>query len=110
MAADQCRKRLNSANGAGLSSHNQYKLKKKKMESLEGQNPKLHISLEWDGIQSKVIARRDQVSLSKRDLRPFVNSIPQSCNHLADVCSVPREVFKLENLNGILSYDVSLAP
>ncbi|XP_022750426.1 uncharacterized protein LOC111299478 [Durio zibethinus] len=107
MVADQRRKRLNGVSIAGCNSQDQYRTKKTKLESLQNDlNTKSCISLEWDGNQKKVIAKREQISLSWRHLRPFTDSKISYHRVLADVLTLPREIFDLENLTGVLSYEV----
>ncbi|GAV82808.1 hypothetical protein CFOL_v3_26259, partial [Cephalotus follicularis] len=107
MAADQLRKRLNGANMAGCGSSEQYRMKKKKLESPESNlYAKSHISLEWDGIQKTVVAKKEQISISWRDLRPFIDSVPYSRSFIADVLSIPEEIFELDNLTEVISYEV----
>ncbi|KAJ9189784.1 hypothetical protein P3X46_001038 [Hevea brasiliensis] len=107
MAADHRRKRLNGSSIAGCSSWEQYKNKKKKLESPKNKlNVKSHISLEWDGNRKKVVAKREQIGLSQNDLRAFVDPAPQHHNILADVLAIPQEIFEVDNLNEVLSYEV----
>ncbi|KAG8643879.1 uncharacterized protein LOC110626337 isoform X2 [Manihot esculenta] len=107
MAADHRRKRLNGASTAGCSSWEKYKTKKKKLESPKNElNIKSHISLEWDGKRKEVVAKREQIGLSKTDLRAFIDSAPQHHKILADVTFIPQEIFVVENLNEFLSYEV----
>ncbi|OMO85553.1 Nuclear factor related to kappa-B-binding protein [Corchorus capsularis] len=107
MAADQRRKRLNGASITGCTSRDQYRNKKKKLESPQKDlNSKSCISLEWDGKQRKVVAKREQIGLSRRHLRPFIDSTPNLHKVLADVLTLPREIFDLENLREVLSYEV----
>ncbi|XWS43940.1 hypothetical protein CRYUN_Cryun15aG0001500 [Craigia yunnanensis] len=107
MAADQRRKRLNGASIAGCNSRDQYRTKKKKLESLQNDlNTKSCISLEWDGNQKKVVAKREQIGLSRRHLRPFADSTIHYHRVLADVLTLPHEIFDLENLTEVLSYEV----
>ncbi|XWS30577.1 hypothetical protein CRYUN_Cryun24cG0130900 [Craigia yunnanensis] len=107
MAADQWRKRLNGAIISGCNSRDQYRTKKKKLESLQNDlNTKSCISLEWDGNQNKVVAKREQIGLSRRHLRSFTDSTLHHHRVLADVLTVPYEIFDLENLTEVLSYEV----
>ncbi|KAJ8752297.1 hypothetical protein K2173_003933 [Erythroxylum novogranatense] len=109
MAADHRRKRLNGISIANCVPPEQYKTKKKKIESSKKKiSAKSHISLQWDDKRSEVVARREQIGISQRDLRPFIDSSPQSHNVLADVFAVPQEIFELENLAVILSKEVWL--
>ncbi|KAF8118097.1 hypothetical protein N665_0006s0097 [Sinapis alba] len=108
MAADQRRKRMSSANVIGFSSREHYRAKRKKLGSSPDGALRLrdHISLEWDGNRSKVVSKREQVGLSLRHLREFVDFVPHRRSLLAQVCHVPRETFHLENLKGVLSSEV----
>lgn len=107
MAADQQRKRLNGASIAGCNFKDQYRRKKKKLESLQNDlNTKSCISLEWDGNQKQVVAKRDQIGLSWRHLRPFTDSTIHYHRVLADVLTLPLEIFDFENLTEVLSYEV----
>ncbi|KAM7277718.1 hypothetical protein ACFE04_004852 [Oxalis oulophora] len=107
MAADQRRKRLNDASIANGSSREQYGNKKKKLESSGSElHSKSFISLEWNAHRNKVVAKKEQIAMSRRNLKPFTASTPHSRNILADVLSVPPEVFQSENLTELLSYEV----
>ncbi|KAJ9132891.1 hypothetical protein P3X46_033716 [Hevea brasiliensis] len=107
MAADHRRKRRNGASIAGCSSWEQYKTKKKKLESPKNEfNVKSHISLEWDGNRKEVVAKREQIGLSKKDVRAFIDPAPHHHKILADVLSIPQEIFEVDNLNEVLSYKV----
>ncbi|WCJ40243.1 hypothetical protein M5689_021173 [Euphorbia peplus] len=107
MAADHRRKRLNGASFAGCSSWEQYKTKKKKLESPKCEfNARSHISLEWDGNLKKVVSKREQIGLRRKDLREFNTLAPQSHGILADVLVVPGEIFEIENLMEVLSHEV----
>ncbi|KAK6267064.1 hypothetical protein QUC31_017901 [Theobroma cacao] len=107
MAADQRRKRLNGASIAGCNSRDQYRTKKRKLESLQNDlNTKCCISLEWDGNKKRVVAKREQIGLSRRHLRPVIDSAPHYHRVLADVLTLPHETFDLENLTEVLSYEV----
>ncbi|KAB2610056.1 hypothetical protein D8674_018088 [Pyrus ussuriensis x Pyrus communis] len=107
MAADQRRKRVNGVIIASCNSREQHKAKKKNIELLQDDsNIKPHISLEWDGNQNMVVAKRYQIGISRRTLRPFVDSAFNSHNTLADVFAVPEGIYDLENLEDVLSYEV----
>ncbi|XVF13823.1 hypothetical protein REPUB_Repub09cG0001500 [Reevesia pubescens] len=107
MAADQRKKRLNGASIAGCNFPDQYRTKKKKLELLQNDlNTKSCISLEWDGNQKKVVAKREQIGLSRRHLKPFIDSKLHYHKVLADVLTLPQEIFHLENLTELLSYEV----
>ncbi|KDP41864.1 hypothetical protein JCGZ_26882 [Jatropha curcas] len=107
MAADHRRKRLNGASISGCSSWEQYKTKKKKLESPKNElNAKSHISLEWDGNRKQVVAKREQIGLSQKDLRTFIDPAPQRHSIVADVLAIPQEIFEVKNLKEVLSYEV----
>lgn len=107
MAADQRRKGLNGA-VADTSLRDKSRGKKKQVGSLEsnGLRVKPHVSLEWDASRKRVIARREQIGLSWRNLRRFAGLFPPRHKILADAFDVPAELFELENLEGVLSYEV----
>ncbi|PRQ54356.1 putative nuclear factor related to kappa-B-binding protein [Rosa chinensis] len=107
MAADQRRKRLNGATLVGCNSREQHRAKKKNMgvnEDDSNINP--HISLEWDGSQKMVVAKRDQIGISWNDLKPYIDSTTTSHNIPADVFVVPHGIYELKNLEDVLSYEV----
>ncbi|GAY65059.1 hypothetical protein CUMW_238320 [Citrus unshiu] len=110
MAADQWRKRLNGVSVGGCSPLEDYKMKKRKLGSLQnGLNSKSNISLKWDESKKKVIAKQEQIGISRRISKPFTDSVSGSktvLGHLADAFSVPQEIFELENLTEVLSYEV----
>lgn len=109
MAADQRRKRLNGASIIGCNSREQHKAKKKNMGLLKDDSDiNSHISLEWDGNQKMVVAKSDQIGISWRDLRPFIDSTFNSHNILADVFAVPEGIYDLEDLEDVLSYEVAI--
>ncbi|XP_056846265.1 uncharacterized protein LOC108815149 isoform X1 [Raphanus sativus] len=105
MAADQGRKRMSSANVIGFSSREHYRAKRKKLDGALRSGDD-HISLEWDSNRSKVVSKKEQVGLSLRHLREFVDYVPPRRSLLAQVCPVPRETFHLENLSEVLSSEV----
>lgn len=109
MAADQRRKRLNSASVVGCNSREQYRAKRKNKGLRQyDSNVKSHISLHWDVNQKRVIAKREQIGISWRDLRPFIDSYPSSQNVVADIYGIPPEIHELENLREVLSYEVAV--
>uniref|UniRef100_A0ACD5VUF0 Uncharacterized protein n=1 Tax=Avena sativa TaxID=4498 RepID=A0ACD5VUF0_AVESA len=66
-----------------------------------------HVRLRWDGASRRVVPAEDQIGISWSRLAPFVDAPPRRrASRLADVASVPREVFALENLRRVLSYEV----
>lgn len=65
-----------------------------------------HISLEWSQSQKRVVARREQICISRKDLTHFNDFFPNIRNIMADVCTIPSEIFELDNLAEVLSYEV----
>ncbi|XP_062105316.1 uncharacterized protein LOC133816970 [Humulus lupulus] len=107
MAADQWRKRLHSTNIVGCYGREQHRTKRKNTGlSQYDSNIRSHISLEWDGNHKRVIARKEQIGINWRDLKPFFGSSPHGSNIIADVCAVPPEIYELENIKEVLSYEV----
>ncbi|XP_010550232.1 PREDICTED: uncharacterized protein LOC104821139 isoform X2 [Tarenaya hassleriana] len=107
MAADQRIKRKNNSNFVGFFPWEHHRTKKKKIASPGNRlYTRDHISLECDNDRNKVIAKKEQVGLSLKHLRQFVDTIPHGRNILAEVCLVPKEIFDLENLSVVLSYEV----
>ncbi|KAL6136011.1 hypothetical protein ACLB2K_061313 [Fragaria x ananassa] len=107
MAADQRRKRSNGTTLVGCNSRDQHRAKKKNMGVNEDDstiNP--HISLEWDGSQKMVVAKRDQIGISWNDMRPYIDSTFTSYDIPADVFVVPHGIYELKNLEDVLSYEV----
>ena len=41
-------------------------------------------------------------------MKPFINSVSNDHKILADVFSVPQEIFDLDNLSEVLSFEVSI--
>lgn len=102
MAAGQQKKRLTSSN-----IHEQFKGKKKRQDSSDCiLNLRCHIDLEWDDIQRRVVAKKEQVGLSWTDIAPFLDTFSLSHNGLADIIAVPHEIFSLDNLMNVLSHEV----
>lgn len=109
MAADQRRKRLHGSSIIGSSSREQHKVKRKNLGLPHNEsNTKAHISLQWDGNQKRVVAKREQIGVSRRDLRPFNGSVPEHHNTIADVFAIPQEIFELEDLTEVLSHEVPM--
>eukprot|EP00262_Sarcandra_glabra_P002007 TRINITY_DN1222_c0_g1_i5.p1 TRINITY_DN1222_c0_g1~~TRINITY_DN1222_c0_g1_i5.p1 ORF type:complete len:154 (+),score=35.91 TRINITY_DN1222_c0_g1_i5:281-742(+) len=108
MAAGQQKRRLNAASVVSCNLQEQYRAKKKKhLESCQNVlNMRPHISLEWDDNQKRAVASREQIGITWRDIDLFVDSVPQTHRGLADVFSIPPEIFELEDVTGVLSYDV----
>ncbi|KAH1206594.1 hypothetical protein GmHk_16G046998 [Glycine max] len=107
MAADQRRKRVNGANIAGYGSREQHRIKRKNLGLVQNDlNMRPHISVEWDDNHKKVVAKREQIGISWRQMKPFINSVSNDHKILADVFSVPHEIFDLDNLSEVLSFEV----
>lgn len=108
MAADQLNKRSKSSN---IIRHNTcwetQKAKKKKI-SHHDLNIKSNISLEWDEKKEQVVPKKEQIGIARRDLTPFLPLLPHSQNALGDVFAAPSELFQLDNLTTLLSYEVRL--
>lgn len=105
MAADQRRKRLNGASIVGYGSKEQHKTKRKNLGLVQN-DMRAHISVEWDNNQKRVVAKREQIGISWRQMKPFVNHVSSDHKVLADVVTVPEEIFDLDNLSEVLSYEV----
>ncbi|KAK1272027.1 hypothetical protein QJS04_geneDACA020995 [Acorus gramineus] len=103
MAAGQPKKRLNS-----VDVKEQCREKRKKKVETCGNILKMrsHIFLKWDEIQETAVARRDQVGIAWRDIAPFIDPISEANSVLADVFPIPQEIFDLENIDGVLLYEV----
>lgn len=109
MAADQRKRRLNSA--IISTSRELGRAKKKKVGLLHGDlNMRSNISLKWDDKKKSVVAMRGQIGLSRKDMVPFIDHVPLCNNILADVLSVPHEIFDLDDLKEVLSCEVMLIP
>ncbi|XP_020231542.1 uncharacterized protein LOC109812084 isoform X2 [Cajanus cajan] len=107
MAADQRRKRVNGANVVGYGSREQHRIKRKNLGLVQNDlNMRSHISVEWDGNQKRVVAKREQIGISRRQMKPFINVVSNDHKVLADVITVPQEIFDLDNLSEVLSYEV----
>ncbi|XP_011655272.1 uncharacterized protein LOC101215764 [Cucumis sativus] len=107
MAANQRRKRLSSASVVGYSSREPYRVRKKNLALPYGDaNLRSHITLVWDGSKRRVVSKREQIGISWRKLRPFVDSVSNEQTILADVFDVPRQIFELEDLSEVLSLEV----
>ncbi|XP_052189650.1 uncharacterized protein LOC127799556 isoform X3 [Diospyros lotus] len=104
MAAEKRQKRFKNA--STNSSWEQGKARKKKLRLLKHDlNERSYIALEWDDKNRSVVARREQIGLAWRDLIPFVDYVPHSHNILTDVLAIPSEIFDLENLKEVLSFE-----
>lgn len=107
MAADQRKKKRVAASLAGCTSHEKYRLNAKKLHVHHHDlNTRPNISLEWDSRKKSVVSRKEQIGFSKRHLIPFIEPGSRGHNFLADVLPVPPEIFELDNLSEVLSYEV----
>ncbi|KAL3813942.1 hypothetical protein ACJIZ3_015210 [Penstemon smallii] len=107
MAADQRKKRANTANLVGCTSRDQYRVKRKRLELPQHElNMRPNISLEWDNKKKSVVSKKEQIGIPRRHLNPFIETNPHGNNALADVFTVPQEIFELKNLSAVLSYEV----
>ena len=107
--ADQQKKQLSAASIAGCSSRQPSRAKRKNLGSTQyGLNMRSHISLDWDDNKKRVVSKREQIALSWRDLSPFINSVPHRPNILADILAIPPEIFELESLTDVLSFEVTV--
>ncbi|KAJ1388804.1 Nuclear factor connected with kappa-B-binding protein [Sesbania bispinosa] len=107
MAADQRRKRVNGASIVGYGSRDQHRTKRKNLGLLQNDlNMRSHISVEWDGNQKRVVAKQEQIGISWRQMKPFVNFVSSDHKVLTDVFTMPQEIFDLDNLSDVLSYEV----
>ncbi|PIN24228.1 hypothetical protein CDL12_03049 [Handroanthus impetiginosus] len=107
MAADQRKKRVNAASLVGCTSREQYRVNRKKLQ-VQQHDLKMrpNISLEWDNKKKSVVSKKEQIGITRRHLIPFIEPGTRGQNALADVFSVPREIFELENLSEVVSYEV----
>ncbi|PHT57131.1 hypothetical protein CQW23_05617 [Capsicum baccatum] len=110
MVADQSKKRLRADSNidSSLDPHGLKKKKKKKKQGLTRYNVKLksNVSLIWDDKKRRVLAKKEQIGISHRDLAPFLDSLSHHHNILADVFTLPHETFELKNLSEVLSHKV----
>ncbi|KAK9725427.1 hypothetical protein RND81_05G142600 [Saponaria officinalis] len=104
MAADQRKRRLNSTTAPyGCGIQEQYRAKKRDLRSLQYEfNHNNHVSLKWDDNAKVVVAKEDQIGLSSRHLAQF--GLVSSAK-LADVVVVPKEVFQLNDLTEVLTFE-----
>ncbi|GAB4848621.1 hypothetical protein Ancab_003327 [Ancistrocladus abbreviatus] len=102
MAADQRKRRLNGPIGFGY--REQHKAKKKNSGSLQHDlNLNPHVSHKWDENEKRLVPRGEQIGISWRHLTS-VASVPRDKTVLADVLTLPKDVFNLKKLMEILSY------
>ncbi|CAO2821894.1 unnamed protein product [Amaranthus hypochondriacus] len=108
MAADQRKRRLSSTTTSYVYGYQeQFKAKQRDLRSHKYDfNFNTHVSLKWDDNGKRVVAKDDQIGISWRHLSPFVPSAPCSNAKLADVVTVPRDIFELNDLSQVLSYEV----
>lgn len=105
MAADQLNKRPKVSN---IIRHTSWELQnvKKKKSSHYDLNMRSSISLQWDDKKGHVVPKKEQISIARRELTPFLPSVSHCQNVLGDVFAAPPELFELYNLTGLLSYEV----
>ncbi|XP_064997453.1 uncharacterized protein LOC135632697 [Musa acuminata AAA Group] len=101
MAAGQRRKQQTNSN-----SHKQYSGKKKRKLGPYDLCLRSQVDLEWDVRQKRVVAKKAQVGLTWNYMAAFVDSFTRSHSGIADVVSVPYEIFDLDNLSEVLTYEV----
>ncbi|CAK8565405.1 unnamed protein product [Lathyrus sativus] len=105
MAADQKRKRVNGASIVSYGAREQHRTKRKNLD-LVPNDMRSHISVEWDRNKKIVGAKHEQIGISWRHMKPFVNYVSNDHKVLAYVFRVPQEIFDLDNLSEVLSYEV----
>ncbi|GJX95670.1 putative nuclear factor related to kappa-B-binding protein, partial [Tanacetum coccineum] len=105
MAADQLNKRSKVSNVAHHSSWELQKTKKTKF-SHHDLNTRSSISLKWDDKKKHVVPKKEQISIARRELTPFLPCVPHRQNVLGDVFAAPSELFELNDLTDLLSYEV----
>ncbi|XP_039123679.1 uncharacterized protein LOC120260314 isoform X2 [Dioscorea cayenensis subsp. rotundata] len=103
MGAGLKRKRLE---GHNLHEQCSEKKKKKTKSSDCTLTRRPHTNLQWDDRRERVVAKREQIAITWRDMASFVDSVPKHHSGPADVFPVPPETFTLENLTDVLSYEV----
>ena len=106
MAADQLNKCSNVSNVTHHTSWELQKTKKAKFSHYE-LNTGSSISLEWDEKKKHVVPKKEQISIARRELTTFLPHVPHHQNVLGDVFEAPSELFELNDLTGLLSYEVS---
>ncbi|KAI5427979.1 uncharacterized protein LOC127126740 isoform X2 [Lathyrus oleraceus] len=108
MASDQRRKRLNGASMVGYGSLEQCRTKRKNFGPpvQSDLTMKSHISVEWDSNHQRVVAKREQIGISWRQMKPFARFDHNGHEVLADVLAIPGEIFDLDSLSGVLSNEV----
>ncbi|XP_031094302.1 uncharacterized protein LOC115998785 [Ipomoea triloba] len=106
MAADQRKKRMNAVNIVACSQDRNGSKKRKLGITGYDLMMRCNVSLLWDEKKKCVVSKNDQIGISRRDFIPFSGSVPHHHNVLADVFTVPQEIFELDNLAEVLSYEV----
>lgn len=108
MAAGHQKKRWSASNVVSSNLQEQYRAKKKR--ALDSQrtvlNMRPHIHLKWDATGKEAVPKREQIGITFRDMDSFLDSIPGRHQGLADVFCIPDEIFDLDNLAQVLSYEV----
>ncbi|PWA74987.1 nuclear factor related to kappa-B-binding protein [Artemisia annua] len=78
----------------------------KALERFERLDEKSSISVEWDDKKKHVVPKKEQISIACRDLTPFLPNVPHRQNVPGDVFAAPSELFELNDLTGLLLYEV----
>ncbi|GAB2278338.1 hypothetical protein Dimus_013021 [Dionaea muscipula] len=103
MGADPRKRRLSSGDfGHGLRERRRAK-KNNVVSQQYNLNP--HISLRWDDNEKRVVAKGDQIGLPWRHLNSVIAALPHQKSTLADVITIPADVFDLNNLKELVSYE-----
>ena len=92
MVAGQQKKRSNSSNLLRISSHDDIKSKK----------PKKH-----DATDKLLNTTKELVGIRWRDMPSFLDQVPRIKSCMADVISVPQELFDPVSVSNMFSYEVS---
>lgn len=109
MASDQRRKRLNGASMVRYGSPEQHRTKRNNFGPVQSDlTMKSHVSVEWDANHQRVVAKREQIGISWRQMRPFASFDHDGHEVLADVLAIPEEIFGLDSLSEVLSYAVTI--
>ncbi|KAF6134008.1 hypothetical protein GIB67_038299 [Kingdonia uniflora] len=108
MAAGQHKKRPNASSIMSCNLEEQFSVKKKRNvdSSKDFLKTRTLTSLEWDHNLKRVAAKKEQIAITWRNLGPFVTSSSHQGKELADVLSIPKNLFELEDISGVLSHEV----
>ncbi|KAL8229056.1 hypothetical protein R6Q57_013956 [Mikania cordata] len=105
MAADKLNKRYKVSNDSPHTSWEMQKVKRQKYPHYDLYT-KSRISLEWDDKKECVISKKEQIGIAHRELSPFLPFVARYQNVLGDVFAASPELFELNSLTGLLSYEV----